>query len=59
MVETQGWAVMSVLYAYKAAVGKLPDDRAETRARLLAALDGVAVSVERRLTPPAPAPGAG
>jgi hypothetical protein len=36
--------VMSILRAYKAAVTKLPNDRAETRARLLAALDGVAVS---------------
>ena len=58
-METAGWAVMSILRAYRAAVTKLPNDRAETRARLLAALDGVAVSVERRLTPAAPAPGAG
>ena len=36
----------------RTAVNRLPNDRADTRARLLAALDGVAVSVERRLTPP-------
>jgi hypothetical protein len=54
--EAQGWAVVRVLRAYKVAVRKLPDDRAETRARLLAALDGVATSVEKRLSPgPAPA----
>jgi hypothetical protein len=58
-METAGWAVISILRVYKAVVTKLPDDRADTRARLLGALDGVAVSVERRLTPAAPAPGAG
>jgi hypothetical protein len=57
--ETAGWAVMSILRTYRTAVNRLPNDRADTRARLLAALDGVAVSVERRLTPPSQAPGAG
>jgi hypothetical protein len=50
---------MSILRTYRTAVNRLPNDRADTRARLLAALDGVAVSVERRLTPPSQAPGAG
>jgi hypothetical protein len=51
-IEAQGWTVIRILRAYKSAVRKLPDEQAEPRARLAAALDGVAASVERLLPAP-------
>jgi hypothetical protein len=47
--EAQGWTVIRILRAYKTAVRKLPDEQVEERARLAAALDGVAASVARLL----------
>lgn len=52
-IEAQGWTVLDIVRTYKDAIRTLPDDVGETRARLLAALDGVAVSVEA-LLPTAP-----
>ena len=48
-IEAQGWTAIRIMRAYKNAIAKLPDEQAEPRARLAAALDGVAAAVERLL----------
>ena len=55
-IEAQAWPVVRTLGAYRSIVNKLPAiQAAAARDRLLAALDGVAMSALRLLPPPPPA----
>ena len=48
----QAWTVLRILRADKATASRLPVSRADAKARLHAALDGVALAVLRLLPPP-------